>query len=305
MEVKVFDILIVGGGPAGITAGIYAKRANKRVAIIEKYMPGGQVASIGDIENYPGFDKISGFDLAQKFYNQAKSIGIEFIFSTATNYDLKGKIKKVYCGDKVYEAKTVILALGSTSRELDVEGEKKFFGKGVSYCAVCDGNFFKGKDVAVIGSGDSSVSDAIYLSNVCKSVNVLAKNSFDKLKGHAISDVEKYENIKLYKNVKVTKIAGEDKLRGVVFEDRGEEKELKVDGVFVAIGRYPDTSALKEQLELDEKGYIVTHDEVVTSIDGVFACGDVNKNSLKQIVTASAQGALATTQAMIYIAKNR
>ena len=162
----IFDILIIGGGPAGITAGIYAKRAGKKVAIFEKFVPGGQVAQIGEIENYTGFKKVNGFDLAQNFYNHAKSLGLQFLMEEVLKVDFSGEIKKVFTKKNEYKAKAVILATGCKTRELNIAGEQEFKGRGVSYCAVCDGNFFKGQEVAVVGSGDSAVSDAIYLDKI-------------------------------------------------------------------------------------------------------------------------------------------
>lgn len=298
---SMFDILIIGGGPAGITAGIYAKRANKRIAIIEKLVPGGQVALIGEIENYPGLGKISGDVLSTKFYNHACSLGVEFIFDEAINYSLRGKIKKVFCKNGVYEAYSVIFALGSASKELNVDGEKRLFGKGVSYCAMCDGNFYKGQDVAVVGSGDSAVSNALYLSNICKRVHLFMKEN-NKLKVYKEENLKNIKNLSIYKGMEITKISGKDRVTGIEYLDNGKEKKCRVQGIFVAVGRIPDTTSLKGKLKLDKKGYIIA-DNVKTNIDGVFACGDVVEGALKQIVVASGMGALATTEAINYLSE--
>lgn len=298
-----YDILIIGGGPGGICAAIYAKRANKKVAIIERAVPGGQVAEIGKIENYPGFSFISGNDLSLNFYNQTQRLGVEFIFDEANNFKLKGKVKKVECTNGTYEAKTIIIAIGSNPRELNVPGERKFFGKGVSYCAICDANFFKGQKVAVVGSGDSAFSNAIYLSNICSSVDIFAKNNLEKLKAYNEEMMKKYKNIKIHKNAKVIDVIGKDKAEGLKYESDGSEKIENFDGIFVAIGRTPDTARFEGQLKLNEKGYIITKNEVFTNIKGVYACGDVCESALKQIVVAASGGATAALKAIEYLSK--
>ena len=185
---KVYDIVIVGGGPAGITAGIYAKRAGRDVVIIEKFLVGGQLGLIGQIENYPGFISISGGELADKFLSHAKSLDIPIINDDILEYDLQGEVKTLKGKKETYSARAVILALGSHSKELNIQGEKELIGKGVSYCALCDGNFFKGQDVAVVGSGDSAFSDALYLSNICNKVYILTKDNL-KLNNYSDDDI--------------------------------------------------------------------------------------------------------------------
>ena len=298
-----FDILIIGGGPAGITAAIYAKRANKNVAVIEKLVPGGQVALIGEIENYPGFGKISGAALSMDFYKHAGYLGVEFIYDEAMKFSLRGKVKKVECKNNTYETRAVIFALGSTSKELNVEGEKRLFGKGVSYCAMCDGNFYKDQDVAVVGSGDSAVSNAMYLSSLCKNVHLFMKER-TKLNVYKEENLKNIKNLIIHKGVRITKIDGKDRVRGLEYIEGEKTKKCKVEGVFVAVGRVPDTAMLKGKIKLDEKGYILTTDNVKTSANGVFACGDIVSGSLKQIVVASGMGALAATEAIKYIAEN-
>ena len=298
-----FDILIIGGGPAGITAAIYAKRANKNVAVIEKLVPGGQVALIGEIENYPGLGKISGDALSMDFYKHASGLGVEFIYDEAVKFSLRGKAKKVECRNNTYETRTVIFALGSTSKELNVEGEKRLFGKGVSYCAMCDGNFYKGQDVAVVGSGDSAVSNAMYLSSLCKNVHLFMKER-TKLNVYKEENLKNIKNLIIHKGVRITKIDGKDSVSGLEYIEAEKTKKCKVQGIFVAVGRVPDTAALKGKIKLDEKGYILTTDNVKTSANGVFACGDIVSGSLKQIVVASGMGALAATEAIKYVAEN-
>ena len=299
-----FDVLIIGGGPAGISAGIYAKRAGKNVGIIEKSVPGGQVALTGEVENYPGVGKTTGPDLSMNFYNHAVDLGIEFIFDEAVEVFLKGKVKRVKCRNADYKAKTVIIAMGCYSRELNVSGEKKFFGRGVSYCATCDGNFFKGKDVAVVGSGDSAVSNALYLSEICSSVSLFAKNNL-KLRAYKEEELTARENIEVFKNVKVTEIVGDEKIEGIKYIADKKEHLKKVEGIFVSIGRNPDTELLKGKIKLDEKGYVIPKKQVYTNVSGVFVCGDVANPTLKQIVTATSLGAIAATEAIKYLAKKK
>lgn len=300
-----FDVLIVGGGVAGITAGIYGARAGKKVAIIERFVPGGQIDSIGLIENYPGFKSVTGSELAESLFNHAKSAEVEFIFDEVVGFDLNRSLKKVVCLNQTYEAQSIILAMGSASRELNISGEKKFFGKGVSYCAMCDGNFFKGKSVAVVGSGDSAVSNSLYLSNICKEVFLLSKNNL-KLQNYTEEDLQEKDNIKVYKNVQTKAFKGDEKLEKVMFVDGEEEKECVVEGAFVAIGRTPPTEILENEIELDHRGYIVCGDDLQTSKKGVFACGDVVSGSIKQIVVAGGMGVLALNEALKYVAlKNK
>ncbi len=295
-----YDILIVGGGPAGLMAGIYAKRAGRNVAIIEKFVTGGQLNLIGEVENYLGFSKIEGPMLAEKFSNHAKSLNVPFIYDEIIDYKLDSDHKTLIGKKASYEAKAIILAQGCHSKELNIEGETKFKGKGVSYCAVCDGNFFKGKNVAVVGSGDSAFSDALYLSAICKHVFVLAKSNL-KLHNYAENEFDGKDNITLKKGALSQKITGDEKLTGIIFDENGKENSLAVDGVFVAIGRTPDTVALKGKLQMNERGYIEADEKMETSISGVFVCGDVRQGSIAQISTAVGDGAIAGTEASKYV----
>ena len=300
MEEKIYDVIVVGGGPAGISSAIYAKRAGRDVIILEKFFVGGQLGLIGEIENYAGFPKIAGDKLAENFYNHAKSLDIPIKFEEVIDYDLNEKIKKVICKNNVYKTRTVILALGSHPKELNIAGEGDFIGKGVSYCALCDGNFFKDKDVAVVGSGDSAFSDALYLSNVCNRVYVLTK-SYLKLHNYAIEDLTSKENVTIIKDAISKQIEGKEKVEKLIYEHNGELESLNVNAVFVAIGRKPETEILKDKIEVNENGYIRTDDKMQTSIEGIFACGDVRENSIKQIAIAVGEGAIAGTEANKYV----
>lgn len=291
-----FDIIIVGGGPAGLTAAIYARRANKNVLVIERGLFGGQVATIGEIENYPGFLSVQGFELADTFHSQAKRLGVEFKRDEMTGLEIVGDKKKVICKKGEYLAKAVILALGSMSRELNAPGEREFIGSGVSYCATCDGAFFKDKDVAVVGSGDSAVATALYLQNICKSVHIISKYPALKLKAYTPNIFDRLKKVKFHYSAQVKAIRGEGRVQEVELDS--EKAPLKVDGLFVTIGRRPDTDFLRGKLDLDERGYIITDEKMQTSIKGVYACGDITVSRLKQIVTAVSQGAIAATEAL-------
>ena len=291
-----FDIIIVGGGPAGLTAAIYARRANKNVLVIERGLFGGQVATIGEIENYPGFLSVQGFELADTFHSQAKRLGVEFKRDEMTGLEIVGDKKKVICKKGEYLAKAVILALGSMSRELNAPGERDFIGSGVSYCATCDGAFFRDKDVAVVGSGDSAVATALYLQNICKSVHIISKYPALKLKAYTPNIFDRLKKVEFHYSAQVKAIRGEGRVQEVELDS--EKAPLKVDGLFVTIGRRPDTDFLRGKLDLDERGYIITDEKMQTSIKGVYACGDITVSRLKQIVTAVSQGAIAATEAL-------
>ena len=297
---KIYDILVVGGGPAGVTSAIYAKRAGRDVAIIEKFVIGGQLSLIGEIENYPGFSSIAGDELAKDFRNHAKSLDIPFIYDDISDYDFAGEVKTVASKKQSYKAKAVILAMGSHPKELNIDGEKNFIGRGVSYCALCDGNFFKNQDVAVVGSGDSAVSDALYLSNICKNVYVLTKNQL-KLNNYSEDDLSERENIKVLKGAISKQIEGDNKVQTLVYGKDGEESNLDVNAVFVAIGRKPDTDNLKDKINLNDRGFIETNYRMETSTKGVYACGDVRTSVIKQIATAVGDGAIAGNEASKYV----
>ena len=295
-----YEIIIIGGGPAGIAAGIYAARAGRKVLIIEKYAPGGQLNLIGEIENYAGFKKIAGSMLAQNFEEHAKSLGVEFVMDEVVSVEKSKGGFEIKTNSASYQAISVILAQGCHSRELGIDGEMKFKGHGVSYCALCDGNFFKGKTVAVVGSGDSAFSDAVYLASICKKVYVLTKAKL-KLHNYAEDELDDKKNVKILKAAISTRILGEEKLERLEYEQDGKRKTIAVDGVFVAIGRTPETLILKDFVELTDGGYVKSNDKMETSLAGVFVCGDVRDGSIRQIATAVGDGAIAGTNANKYV----
>ena len=296
LEGEMFDIVIIGSGPAGLSAAVYAKRAGKRVLVIEREVMGGQVATIAEIENYPGFASVQGAELAENFVKQAKALGAMFCHDEMIDLKLEKEEKVVVGKKQSYPAKAVILALGSVSRKLKVEGEEQFLGRGVSYCATCDGNFFRGKDVVVAGSGDSAVSTALYLLGICKTVSIVSKYPELKLKAYPPAILEKLKNVKIYYGANITKISGGDFVESIQIDSQSQP--IKTDGVFVAIGRTPVTDFLHGKLELDERGYIKVDENMRTSAKGVYACGDVTTAPVKQIITAASAGAVAAMRAL-------
>lgn len=308
----VYDLIIIGGGPAGLTAGIYALRAGLKTLLIERLAPGGQMTITSKVENYPGFESITGPELSNLMFEQAVKLGLEVEFSDVLEYHLDGEIKKIktYTGER--EAKTVILALGASAKQLAVENEKKFIGRGISYCATCDGNFFKGKKVAVVGGGNTSLEDCIYLSGIAEKIYLIHRRSTFNGENKSVEIVESLaqgENPKIEKilNSTVKKLLGDTKLEGIIVEDKitGQERQLDVEGLFVAIGRKPDTELLKDIINLDENGYIVTNEKLETNIKGIFAAGDVRQKRVRQIVTATSDGAISALSAHEFIRGGR
>ena len=287
-----YDLLILGAGPSGLTAGIYAARGGLKTAIIEKTSFGGQLALTSEIENYPGFENISGFELAYKMQQQAEKLGVEFIYEEITGLDIVGDVKSVKTQGNKYEAKAVIIAMGASPRLLGLDKEKALLGAGVSYCATCDGAFFRGKDVAVIGGGNTAVEDAIYLSKFCNKVYIIhRRNEFRATKAEINKMTEK-QNVELVLSSVVSDIFGESKVEGIEVTTGEQKKRIDVSGVFVAIGRTPNTTLING-IDLTDNGYIVVDRLQRTSEKGVYAVGDIVDKSLRQVVTACADGAVA------------
>jgi len=304
-----FDVIIIGGGPAGLTAGIYTSRARLKSLLIEKALAGGQVATIDLIENYPGFDEgISGSELSQKMERQAKRFGLEIIQSAVQKISLHGKIKKITLHENQveYEAKSVIISTGAHPKRLGIEGEEKLRGRGVSYCATCDGALFKGEKIAVIGGGDSAVEEAIFLTRFAEIVYVVHRR--DQFRAAKIAQERAFSNpkIKFIWNSAVKKIDGEDSVTALRVKDvkTGKETTLDVQGVFIYVGYNPSTEFLKSIVNLNENNYILTDEDMATSVPGIFAAGDVRAKPLKQIATAVGDGAIAAISAEKYIEEN-
>lgn len=301
-----YDIIIIGSGPAGLSAGLYGARANKKVLILEKSFLGGQIANIFSIENYPGFDKINGFDLALKMRNQVEQLGVKILNEEVVSVDLLNEVKSVTTHSNTYTASAVVIATGAYAKPLDVKNEKEFFGKGVSYCATCDGNFFKNKNVAVVGGGNSSLDDCLYLSNIAKKIYLIHRRDVftgSSLSFEAIKNLEKLGKVEILSDSVVTALCGNQFLEKIDVLNKKQNKSFSLDvsGIFVAIGRKPDTEIFAKQIKLTNDGFIETDLNMETNIKNVYAVGDVRNTPLRQIVTACADGAVAV---MHFVAKN-
>ncbi|MBP3899535.1 thioredoxin-disulfide reductase [Candidatus Saccharibacteria bacterium] len=290
-----YDIVIIGGGPAGLTAGIYAARAGKKVLVLEGRALGGQIVNAPDVRNYPGTPSISGVDLSMNMYKQVLEHGGEVKFERAMG--IKDKIVHTDGGE--YKAKAIILATGAENRKLGLYGEDKLVGKGVSYCATCDGNFYKDKTVAVVGGGNTALEDAIYLADICKKVYLIHRREEFRGDKTTVDKIKALKNVEMILSANVKEILGEEKVEGLELEIKdGERKEVKVDGVFFAIGYEPQANEFADSVELDEQGYIKTKDGVHTSTEGIYVAGDARAKDLKQLVTAASDGAIAATVAV-------
>ena len=292
---KIYDLVIIGSGPAGMSAAIYAKRAMLDTLLLEKeYMPGGQVIQTYEVDNYPGLPKTNGMELSSKFAEHAKELGIETKVAEVTDIIPDGDVKEIILkdGEKI-RTKTIILATGAVHRTLGVPGEKELAGMGVSYCATCDGAFFRNKVTAVVGGGDVALEDAIFLSRMCKKVYLIHRR--DELRGAKIlqNQVKNSDKIEIIWNSVVTKIDGDNKVESIQIEnvDRHVDKTLDVDGIFIAVGTKPVSELLKGRLEMDDQGYIRAGEDGITNLPGIFAGGDGRTKNLRQVVTAVADGA--------------
>jgi len=298
-----YDIVIIGAGTAGLTAAIYGVRAGKSVLVFEAENYGGQIINSQEVENYPGIKNISGYEFATNLYEQAISLGAEIKFAEVTGIKDDGCKKYVMTEKGEIESKTVILATGAKNRPLGLVDEQKYIGAGVSYCATCDGAFFKGKDVAVVGGGNTALEDAMFLSGYCKKVYLVhRRNSFrgeDKLAGVLMTR----ENVEFVLESKITKLLGGDFLEGIVVQGKEgtEEKTIAVQGLFIAIGKMPNNMMFEDLVELDQSGYIKAAEDCKTNREGVFTAGDCRTKSVRQLTTAAADGAVAGLAACEYI----
>ncbi len=296
MEQTIFDTVILGGGPAGYTAALYAARANLSVLLLEKLAPGGQMATTDVIDNYPGFPEgINGFDLAMKMKESAERFGAQTRLAEVAEVELTGETKEIKTKKETYFARTVVLATGAVPRELGLTGERELRGRGVSYCATCDGMFYRGKTVAVVGGGNTAAADALYLSRICERVYLIHRRDTLRAQKAYLAPLEQAENVEFIWNSQVQALLYQDTLTGlrVKHTGSGEEQELSCDGLFVAVGYLPETGLFRDQLELDEAGYVPADETTCTSLPGVYAIGDLRKKPLRQVVTAAADGAVA------------
>lgn len=299
-----YDVLIIGAGPGGMTAAIYTQRANLKTAMIEKAAPGGYMLSTWEIENYAGVGVVSGFELSDKMFKHTQEIGAEYLYGDVTKIESDGKIKKVHTADgNVYETKAVIVASGMVPRKVGAPNEDKFTSKGISWCAVCDGAFFKNQHVIVLGGGNSAIDEAIYLTTMnvrVTVVNILPDLQADK---GTVEKAKKNDMIDFILGHEVVSFNGDDKLSGVTIKDveTNEERDLDVQGAFIFIGHLPNSDFVKDLGITDERGFIKTDENMATDVPGIYAIGDVIQKRLRQIVTAAADGSIASQQVSKYV----
>lgn len=292
-----YDVIIVGAGPAGLTAAIYVCRANLKVLVLEAMTYGGQIINTPSIENYPALFKVSGFDFATNLYNQAKELGSEIKFEKVVKI-IPGKEKEVITSTNSYKAKAIIIATGAVSRKLNLPNEDEFVGKGISYCATCDGNFYKGQVVAVNGGGNTAFEDAIYLADIAKKVYLIHRRNEFRADASLVEQAKKKKNIEFILNSKIIKLNGDDKLSSITLNNN---KELNIDGLFIAIGKVPETNNFASVVKTTKDGYFESNEECLTNQEGIFVAGDAREKELRQLVTATSDGAIATTNAIKYI----
>ena len=297
-----YDIVIIGAGPAGLTAAIYACRAEKSTLVLEAKSYGGQIINTPDIANYPVAPGISGFEFATTLYNQAKNLGAQIKFEKVTEVR-DGAVKTVVTPRNTYEAKTVIIATGAENRKLGVADEEKLVGRGVSYCATCDGNFFRKKIVAVAGGGNTAVEDALYLADLAEKVYLIHRRDSFRADASLVSKLKERKNIELVLNSNVTKLLSDGRLSGVEVTDKltGETRTLDVAGLFVAVGQVPENQNFAQLIDLDTAGYAVAGEDCLTKAPGVFVAGDNRVKDVRQLITAAADGAVAATAAIKYL----
>lgn len=301
-----YDMIIIGSGPAGLSAAIYGQRAKLSLLVIEKLpMSGGQVANTYEVDNYPGLPGIGGFELGEKFRGHAGALGAQVVCEEVREVSLAGDEKRVVTDKAVYEARTIVAATGAWHRRLGIPGEEELRGRGVSYCATCDGAFFRGRDVAVVGGGDTALEDALFLARVCRNVFLIHRR--DALRGARTLQerVLASEKIEVLWDTVTERIEGEGQVEALLVKNKKtqEEKRLSVSGVFAAIGMQPDSGLFAGQADLDENGYIKAGEDCVTGVEGFFAAGDVRTKPLRQIVTAAADGANAVISAERYLSE--
>lgn len=297
-----YDCVIIGAGPAGLTAAIYLRRAAKKVIVLEALNYGGQIINTLDIENYPVEEHISGFDFATRIYEQAKKLGAEIKFERAVEIeDLKDhKIVKTNKG--IYKAETVIIATGSENRKLGLEKEEDLVGLGISYCATCDGAFYKDKTVAVVGGGNTALEDALYLTDIASKVYLIHRRDSFRAEEATINLLKGKDNLEFVYNSNVTKLIGEDNLEKIeVTDNDGNTKEIELDGLFVAVGRIPETENFAKLIETDKGGFIIAGEDCHTNIPGIFVAGDTRVKEVRQLVTATSDGAISATEAIKYM----
>ncbi len=304
MENNCYDVVVIGGGPGGYCAALYAARANLSTLVIEKFAPGGQMATTEIVENYPGFvDGINGFELGMQMKKGAERFGVKTKLAEVKSVELDKNPKLIHTAKDTFEAKTVILALGAFPRELGLENERNLRGRGISYCATCDGMFYRDKTVVIVGGGNTAVADAIFLAKICKKVYLVHRRDELRASKTYMESLERTENIEFLWSSEVIEVLEDEFVTGVKVKNRKDDtvQVVACDGVFVAIGNIPNTDLIKGQVALDDAGYVVADETTRTNIPGVFAVGDMRQKPLRQIVTAVADGAVASKYAEEFI----
>ena len=297
-----YDIIIIGAGPAGLTAAIYAKRASKSVLVLEAKAYGGQIINTPDIENYPVAAHISGFEFATKVYEQAQALGAEFVFEKAVDIKDLGDIKEVVTDSNVYQAKAVIIATGSENRKLGVDREDELVGRGISYCATCDGAFYRKKVVAVVGGGNTALEDALYLSDIAEKVYLIHRR--DEFRGEeaTVKSLKERDNVEFVLNSQVVKLNAEKRLESIeVLNKDGSKRTIELKGLFVAVGRIPENQNFAKVVKLDNSGYAIAGEDCLTQTKGIYVAGDNRVKNVRQLVTATADGAVAVSEAVKYL----
>ena len=301
---NIYDMIVIGGGPGGYTAALYGARAGLNVLVLEKLSAGGQMALTSQIDNYPGFEEgIDGFLLGEKMQAGAERFGAETKLAEVFSVDLSGSVKTIHTSEGDFQSKTVVLATGANPRSLGVANEKELIGRGVNYCAACDGMFYRGKTVVVVGGGNTAAADAMLLSRVAKKVILVHRR--DTLRATKIyhEPLMKAENVEFRWNSSVSELLYDKKITGIIIKDvnTGEESQIDCDGIFISVGRVPATELVKNQLDLDASGYVIADESTKTNLPGIFAVGDVRTKALRQVVTAVADGAVAAHHAEEYL----
>ncbi len=298
---KKFDILVVGGGIAGMTAALYGARYGFSVAVVEESVVGGQIVNTPDVENYPGIKTIGGAELSFTLLEQVTALGVGVVYGAILEYDIKGEQKTLKLSDKTVYGKTLIIANGLKRRELGCKGEQELKGRGVGYCATCDGAFYRNKVTAIVGGGNTALDDALFLSNICEKVYVIHRR--DEFRGNQITvdKMLKKENIEIVYSSTVKEIVGENKVEKLVLNTKNGEREITLDGVFIAVGQVSSNDPFKGLIDMDESGFFTADETTVTNIEGVFVAGDTRAKELRQLITAAADGAVAASQCAKYL----
>lgn len=302
-----YDIIIIGAGPAGMTSAIYACQARKKVLLLEKEAFGGQILKADKVKNYPGYEEISGFDYSNKLYSQVKKLNPDIKFEEVLQIKNNKNSKEVITSKGNYISKSIIIATGAESRKLGINNEDRLLGKGISYCATCDGMFFKDKIVAITGGGNNAIDEAIYLSNIVEKLYVIYRRKEFRIEATNLNELKEKDNVEFIMDSNIIDIKGKEKLESITILNNTskEEKNLVIDGLFIAIGHIPVSSICNNLIELDEKGYIISDETCKTNIEGIFVAGDIRIKDIRQLTTACSDGTVAALQACKYLSKQK